>query len=148
MFDLAITLLDVYEYLIMAIKLEKLWQWKSFNNFSKLFGICVVRFLLFPIPVFSPVEMNVLGARIKNVFLVMIKRFLFSLSLSCIFVCSAVAFPCVLIEGIAQVPVHMVVGLLPPLPVVDKLYYLRGWSCLCMQEIYVGFAFHILKCAY
>lgn len=63
----------------------------TFNNFSKLFETCVVRFLLFPVPVFSPVEMKVFAARIKNVFLVVKKTFIFSLNLSRLL--SAVMWP-------------------------------------------------------
>lgn len=135
--DLLIRLSDVYEYLIMAVKIEKICQWKSLDNFSKLFGTCVVRFLVFLMPVFSPMEVKILGARIKNVFLVLIKKApILSVTL---------LYFCVQCYGLPTCP-HCVYCshtwlFLPPLPVVDKPYYLRGRSCLCMQKVYVGLHF-------
>lgn len=84
-------------------------------------------------PVLSPSEKKILGARIKNVFLVTIKRFSFFLSHCCIFVCSAVSCPYSPIVVIAQVPTNTAVGFLPPLPVADKPYYLRGNCPACKR---------------
>lgn len=39
-------------------------------------------------------------------------------------------------------------SLSPIFPVVGKPYYLRRSHYLCMQDIYVGLTYHILKIAY